>query len=112
MYDLYIFTDMKNVVPILLVVTTSFLVGNVYPAPNQRADWKNLSDLDKMDYVVDLVNEIELKMACVQDMTMRVNTLEVFVYVSTGDVVDGLATADDHSKIIELQKKMKPMPTR
>ena len=95
---------MKSIFPALLMVTFACVFG--YGTASEES-WEALDDnFAKLDYVIDLVNEIEIKLTCVEDMVMRLNTLEVLVYLSQKDVMDGLDHVDDWSKNKELAKQL------
>merc|ERR1712001_273390 len=74
--------------------------------------FKNWKDNDeKLFYVIDLVNEIEIKLKCIEDMTMRLNILEVFVYLAQKDVDTGLDKVDNWYTNQEMAKNLTDMTT-
>ena len=87
---------MRFVLPILVMaILVGCQIGNVLAAVSDLYD---MSEYDKLDYVIDMVNEIELKIKLIQDMTMRLNILEVFVYQSQSPVNVGLDEVDNWSQ--------------
>lgn len=87
---------MRFVLSILVMaILVGGQIGNVLTSVQDLVD---MSEYDKLDYVIDLVNEIELKLKLIQDMTMRLNILEVFVYQSQSPVNVGLDEIDNWSK--------------
>ena len=78
----------------------------------RAADWDNWKNNDeKLFYVIDLVNEIEIKLKCIEDMTMRLNILEVFVYLAQKDVDTGLDKVDNWYTNQEMAKNLTDMTT-
>ena len=91
-----IFIEMKLVLPFLVVaILVSYQIGNVSAS---LSEYNLLDEYEKLDYVIDMVNEIELKLKLIQDMTMRLNILEVFVYQSQSPVNTGLDEVDNWSQ--------------
>ena len=100
------FLEMKTLCFILFACTAAYFMDDV------RADWDNWKDNDeKLFYVIDLVNEIEIKLKCIEDMTMRLNILEVFVYLAQKDVDTGLDKVDNWYTNQEMAKNLTDMTT-
>ena len=95
---------MKSLFPILVVaILATNQIGNVLGSVQ---DLLNMDEYQRLDYVIDMVNEIELKIKIIQDMTMRLNVLEVFVYQTQAPVNVGLDEVDNWSKNVEYESNL------
>ena len=95
---------MNIVVAILLGGTiVTLMVGNVV---SDMAEFERYDQYGKLDYVIDMVNEIEAKLLLIEDMTMRLNIFEVFVFLAQKDVRHGLNEVDNWTKNEELAENL------
>ena len=95
---------MKFMILILVMaIFASCQIGNVSAGVQ---DLLQMDEYERLDYVIDMVNEIELKIKLIQDMTMRLNILEVFVYQSQAPVNVGLDEVDNWSKNLEYESNL------
>ena len=106
---------MKSLFPMLVMaILASLQLGNVLgdvidDIADEHTTNLNLLNMDewqRLDYVIDMVNEIELKLKIIQDMTMRLNILEVFVYQTQAPVNVGLDEVDNWAKNLEYQQRL------
>lgn len=98
------FLDMNIVVAILLGGTVvTLLIGNVL---STEAEYERYDQYQKLDYVIDMVNEIEAKLTLIEDMTMRLNIFEVFVYLAQKDVRHGLNEVDNWTENLKLKENL------
>ena len=95
---------MNIVVAILLGGTVvTLLIGNVL---STEAEYERYNQYEKLDYVIDMVNEIEAKLTLIEDMTMRLNIFEVFVYLAQKDVRHGLNEVDNWTENLKLKENL------
>ena len=95
---------MNIVVAILLGGTVvTLLIGNVL---STEAEYERYDQYQKLDYVIDMVNEIEAKLTLIEDMTMRLNIFEVFVYLAQKDVRHGLNEVDNWTENLKLKENL------
>ena len=95
---------MNIVVAILLGGTVvNLLIGNAF---SDTAEFDKYDQYEKLDYVIDMVNEIEAKLTLIEDMTMRLNIFEVFVYLAQKDVRHGLNEVDNWTENLNLAENL------
>ena len=98
---------MNVVLAILLGGTVlTCLIGNVFP---NEVTFDSLDQYEKLDYVIDMVNEIEAKFKLIEDMTVRLNIFEVFVFLAQKDVRHGLNEVDNWDKNAKLGENLADM---